>query len=152
VTGDTLIVQLRTVVGKVLTGTRAGQTFKLEGGRCYGSHSADGRTLVSSVLTPGVETLTYSNGDVLLRICTASSVSITPLVHLFEQVSCQVCLSVAISNLSMANVSRHPAGFVPALSLTRPRLIVMLQTTLSPSRRECPPQAALRALTGVCYS
>jgi hypothetical protein len=76
VTGDTLIVQLRTVVGKVLTGTRAGQTFKLEGGRCYGSHSADGRTLVSSVLTPGVETLTYSNGGVLLRICRASSVSI----------------------------------------------------------------------------
>jgi hypothetical protein len=38
--------------------------------------SADGRTLVTSILTPGVETITYSNGDVEQRICHRSRVLI----------------------------------------------------------------------------
>jgi hypothetical protein len=67
VTGDTFTAQIvpGTDVGKVLTGPRAGQTFNIEGTpNRTGFISADRRTLVSSVLTPAVETLTYSNGDV----------------------------------------------------------------------------------------
>lgn len=63
--------------GTILTGPRAGQTFKLEGvPKATGMISADGHTLVTSILTPGVETITYSNGDVELRICHRSRVYI----------------------------------------------------------------------------
>jgi hypothetical protein len=66
-----------TDVGKILTGPRAGQTFKLEGiPKTTGLISADGRTLTTSILTPGVETITYSNGDVEHRICHRSRVYI----------------------------------------------------------------------------
>jgi hypothetical protein len=66
-----------TDVGKVLTGPRAGQTFKVEGvPPATGLISADGRTLTTSILTPGVETITYSNGDIELRICHRSRVYI----------------------------------------------------------------------------
>jgi hypothetical protein len=59
-----------TDTGTVLTGPRKGQTFKLEGvPAATGLISANGRTLVTSILTPGVETITYSNGDVEHRIC-----------------------------------------------------------------------------------
>jgi hypothetical protein len=75
------IVTLRTVpgtfMGKSLTGPRAGQTFEIEGiPVATGLISADGRTLTASFLTPGVEILTYSNGDVLRRICHSSRVYI----------------------------------------------------------------------------
>jgi hypothetical protein len=72
VTGDTFTAQIvpGTDVGKVLTGPRAGQTFNIEGTpNRTGLISADRRTLVSAILTPAVETLTYSNGDVEHRIC-----------------------------------------------------------------------------------
>jgi hypothetical protein len=72
VTGDTFTIQdvSGTNVGKVLTGPRAGQTFKIEGTpNRTGLISADRRTLVSSILAPGVESFTYSNGDVELHIC-----------------------------------------------------------------------------------
>src|SRR5215470_17698211 len=63
--------------GTVLTGPRAGQTFKLEGvPKATGMISANGRTLVTSILTPGVETITFSNGDVEQRICHRSRVYI----------------------------------------------------------------------------
>jgi hypothetical protein len=78
-TDDTFTVQTvpGTDVGKVLTGPRAGQAFKLEGVPMRtGLISADGRTLITSDLTPGVETLTYSNGDVEHRICWRSRVLI----------------------------------------------------------------------------
>jgi hypothetical protein len=79
VTDDTFTVQdvPGTAVGKVLTGPRAGQTFTLEGVPMRtGLISADGRTLVTSVLTPEVEIITYSNGDVERRICWRSRVLI----------------------------------------------------------------------------
>ena len=66
-----------TDTGTVLTGPRKGQTFKLEGvPAATGLISADGRTLVTSILAPGVEIITYSNGDVELRICHRSRVLI----------------------------------------------------------------------------
>ncbi len=79
VRGDTVTSQdvPGTDVGKVLTGPRAGQTFKLEGVPTRtGLISADGRTLVTSALAPEVETITYSNGDVERRICWLTRVSI----------------------------------------------------------------------------
>lgn len=79
VTGDMFTVQdvPGTVVGKVLTGPQARQTFKVEGGSTRtGLISADGGTLVTSFLTPGVQTITDSNGDVTHRICTLSAVFI----------------------------------------------------------------------------
>jgi hypothetical protein len=72
VTGDTFTAQIvpGTDVGKVLTGPRARQTFNIEGTpNRTGLISADRRTLVSAILTPAVETLTYSNGYVEHRIC-----------------------------------------------------------------------------------
>jgi hypothetical protein len=70
-------VQIETFAATVVAGPRAGQTFELEGSPLrVGTISADGRTLVASVPTPGVETLTSSNGEVLQRICTLSSVFI----------------------------------------------------------------------------
>jgi hypothetical protein len=63
--------------GTVLTGPRTGQTFKVEGiPKATGLISANGRTLTTSILTPGVETITYSNGDVEHRICHRSRVYI----------------------------------------------------------------------------
>jgi hypothetical protein len=79
VTDDTVTIQNvpGTDVGKVLTGPRAGQTFKIEGTpNRTGLISADGRTLVTSALAPQVETITYSNGDVELRICWITRVQI----------------------------------------------------------------------------
>lgn len=59
-----------TFKGTVLTGVREGQTFKIEGiPKATGLISANGHTLTTSILTPGVETVTYSTGDVELRIC-----------------------------------------------------------------------------------
>jgi hypothetical protein len=76
-TFPTFTQQAGTDVGTVLTGSRAGQTFKLEGVPMrVGIISADGRTLTTSFTAPGTETLTYSNGDVRLRICTLSTVLI----------------------------------------------------------------------------
>jgi hypothetical protein len=72
VTDDTFTLQTvpGTNVGKVLTGPRAGQTFTVVGTpNRTGLISADRRSLISSILTPGVETLTYSNGDVEHHIC-----------------------------------------------------------------------------------
>src|SRR5215470_7114045 len=66
-----------TDTGTVLTGPRAGQTFKVEGiPAATGLISANRHTLVTSILTPGVETITYSNGDVEHRICHRSRVYI----------------------------------------------------------------------------
>ncbi|HMA71498.1 MAG TPA: hypothetical protein VKP67_08425 [Xanthobacteraceae bacterium] len=66
-----------TNTGTVLTGPRAGQTFHVEGvPKATGLISANGHTLVTSILTPGVETITYSNGDVEHRICHRSRVYI----------------------------------------------------------------------------
>ena len=66
-----------TNVGTILTGPRAGQTTKTEGvPKATGLISANGHTLVTSILTPGVETITFSNGDVERRICHRSRVYI----------------------------------------------------------------------------
>jgi hypothetical protein len=63
--------------GTVLTGPRAGQTFAVDGiPKATGLISANGRTLTTSILTPGVETITHSNGDVEHRICHRSRVYI----------------------------------------------------------------------------
>ena len=63
--------------GTILTGPRAGQTTHTEGiPKATGLISANGHTLVTSILTPGVETITFSNGDVERRICHRSRVYI----------------------------------------------------------------------------
>src|ERR1700730_8540299 len=63
--------------GTVVTGPRAGQTFEVEGvPKATGLISSNGHTLTTSILTPGVETITYSNGDVEHRICHRSRVYI----------------------------------------------------------------------------
>jgi hypothetical protein len=61
----------------VLSGPRKGQTFTIEGiPPATGLISVHGRTLTTSILTPGVETITYSNGDNIHRICERSRVYI----------------------------------------------------------------------------
>jgi hypothetical protein len=66
-----------TNTGTVLSGPRKGQTFKIEGTPpAIGLISANGRTLTTSILTPGVETITYSTGEVFNRICARSRVYI----------------------------------------------------------------------------
>lgn len=63
--------------GTVLSGPRRGQTFTIEGiPPSTGLISANGRTLTTSILNPGVETITYSNGDIIHRICERSRVYI----------------------------------------------------------------------------
>src|SRR5258708_184695 len=56
--------------GTVLTGPRAGQTFTVQNGApVTGLISRDGSTLTVADLTPTVETITYSDGFVIHRIC-----------------------------------------------------------------------------------
>ena len=63
--------------GTVLTGPRAGQTFTVENSAAgTGLISRNGNTLTVADLTPTVETVTYSNGDVHHRICPRSRVFI----------------------------------------------------------------------------
>src|SRR6266481_1102356 len=63
--------------GAIVTGARAGQTFTLENvPTVTGLISENGKTLTSAGLTPGVEIITYSNGDVAHRICHRSRVYI----------------------------------------------------------------------------
>jgi hypothetical protein len=66
-----------TDTGTVLSGPRKGQTYKIEGTPpATGLISANGHTLTTSILTPGVETITYSTGEVFNRICARSRVYI----------------------------------------------------------------------------
>jgi hypothetical protein len=70
VTGDTFTSVPGTDVGTVLTGTLAGQTFTITGSpNRTGVISADRRTLVAAQLTPKVQTLTYSSGEVHQELC-----------------------------------------------------------------------------------
>ena len=63
--------------GTVLTGPRKGQTFTVANlSTATGLISDNGKTLTTSTLTPGVETITYSNGNVFHRICHRSRVLI----------------------------------------------------------------------------
>jgi hypothetical protein len=74
--------------GKVLTGPRVGQTFTIANFPTFtGLISKGEKTLTAAYITPqpplvervpppAVETVTYSNGDVLQRICTRSRVLI----------------------------------------------------------------------------
>jgi hypothetical protein len=64
-----------TTNGTVTTGPRKGQTFTVTGVPVFtGRISQDGKTLTLASLTPGVETVTYSNGNVQLRVCHRSTV------------------------------------------------------------------------------
>jgi hypothetical protein len=77
VTGNTFTHQgvAGTDAGQELTGPRMGQTDTVVGVPMFtGLISKDRRTLTASILTPGVETVTYSNGDVRLRMCYRSRV------------------------------------------------------------------------------
>jgi len=66
-----------THIGTMLTGARAGQTFLRENDPpITGLISNDGKTLTSAILTPGVEIIRFSNGDVRQRICHRSRVYI----------------------------------------------------------------------------
>lgn len=63
------------VTGTVLTGGRAGQTFTVSNfPTVTGMISKNGNTLTSATLTPTVETVSYSNGDVHNRICHRSRI------------------------------------------------------------------------------
>jgi hypothetical protein len=64
-----------TYQGKVLTGSRAGQTYTLSNEPEFmGYISADEKTLVLSTPNPTVEIITYSNGNSFQRICHRSRV------------------------------------------------------------------------------
>jgi hypothetical protein len=66
-----------TDTGTILTGPRAGQTFKRENvATATGLISRDGKTLTSANLEPKVEILTFSNLDVHPQICHRSRVYI----------------------------------------------------------------------------
>lgn len=62
------------LTGTILTGTRAGQTFTVDTIPLSGSISGDHKTLTATSVVPTIETVTYSNGDVLRRICHRSRV------------------------------------------------------------------------------
>jgi hypothetical protein len=79
VAGDTFTTQHvpGTFKGTVLSGPRTGQTFTLEGVPELAGYIALGdRTLSASDTTPGVQTLTYSDGTVLHRVCHRSITAI----------------------------------------------------------------------------
>jgi len=66
-----------TDTGNILTGVRAGQTFSRENApTATGLISNDGKTLTSATLTPAVEIVRFSNGDVHPQICHRSRVYI----------------------------------------------------------------------------
>jgi hypothetical protein len=63
--------------GTILTGSRAGQTTTVQNSASVtGLISRDGSTLTAADLTPTVETITYSDGFVIQRICQRSRVFI----------------------------------------------------------------------------
>jgi hypothetical protein len=64
-----------TYQGKILTGSRAGQTYTLSNEPEFtGYISADEKTLVLSTPNPAVEIITYSDGNSFQRICHRSRV------------------------------------------------------------------------------
>ena len=66
------------VTGTVNTGPRAGQTFTVSNLPDFtGLSSQNNSTLTAATLTPTIETVTYSNGDVHYRICHRSRVLIS---------------------------------------------------------------------------
>ena len=72
---DTLEFKLSGLVtGTFLSGPRTGQTFSVDAAPLTGLISKDGNTLTMASVTPVVETVTYSNGDVWPRICVRSRV------------------------------------------------------------------------------
>src|SRR5262250_2386293 len=66
-----------TDIATILTGGRAGQTSSRKNApTATGLISNDGKTLTSATLTPQVEIVTFSNGDVHPQICHRSRVYI----------------------------------------------------------------------------
>ena len=66
----TLTIGPTTVTGTILTGTRTGQTFTIVNvPPLVGLISKSHKTLTIAHDEPGVETISYSNGDVHHRIC-----------------------------------------------------------------------------------
>jgi hypothetical protein len=63
--------------GTVTGGPRKGQTFTFNGFPFKGRISKNGMTLTATEVTPTVETITYSNGDVDHRACQRSWVHIS---------------------------------------------------------------------------
>jgi hypothetical protein len=65
------------ITGTVLTGTLAGQTFTIpRGALATGRLSEDGRSLTQGATDAVVQTITFSGGLTLQRICTLSIVAI----------------------------------------------------------------------------
>ena len=64
------------ITGTVLTGTLAGQTFTILSSPSTGGLSEDGRSSTSAPTEAAVETITFSGGLTLQRICARSSVAI----------------------------------------------------------------------------
>jgi hypothetical protein len=62
------------LTGTVLTGPRTGQTFTIDQFPLSGLVSKDRRTLTLASVTPAVEVVTYSNGDVQHRLCHRSRI------------------------------------------------------------------------------
>jgi hypothetical protein len=63
-----------TYKGTPLTGPRAGQTVVEEGPPDTGLIGEGARTIELSVVTPGITSITYSNGDRFVRVCNSSHV------------------------------------------------------------------------------
>jgi hypothetical protein len=62
---------------KITAGPRPGQTFTVASIAFVGRASGDGATVTLGTGTPAVETVTFSNGDVISRICHRSIVLLT---------------------------------------------------------------------------
>jgi hypothetical protein len=74
---DTFVVtQSGPQTGTFLSGPRTGQTFSVNIPPMTGLISKDGNTLTLANVTPVVETISFSNGDVWPRICHRSRVLI----------------------------------------------------------------------------
>lgn len=72
---NTIVTQLSMpLTGQVLTGSRAGQTFSVDQITLKGLLGKDKEMLTLASEEPEIETATYSNGNVLPRICQRSRV------------------------------------------------------------------------------
>jgi hypothetical protein len=72
----TVTAQNGPTVGHVLTGPRAGQNYSVTFGPVVGQLSLDGQSITFAGLEPTVETITFSTGEAVQRICSRSRVLI----------------------------------------------------------------------------
>jgi hypothetical protein len=63
--------------GTVLAGTRAGQTFTIDGYTLTATLDSSGKFAAVATTAPVVETITYSNGDAFPRVCHRSALLVS---------------------------------------------------------------------------